>query len=1077
MSNTSIILFRELGGTELVIRGARYQLISGVGSTPTSRVWRAMDLKSKNGQELVAIKELRMNESSDMGVRELFRRECESLGRLHHSSIISYLDSGSEKDILYIVMELFESKNLALFRKDNNLDYYSILKIAQGITEGIAHAHDSNVIHRDIKPGNILINDVGTIKIIDFGISKIIGYIYSAIDTVKDYMTPAYASPEQLMHSEIRQTTDLFSLGAIFYFLVTSCDPPENKEEFLEKVDSLVLCPEEFRELIKNLVRINPSQRLQNAHQVLKEIKRLLSLTQKQTNIFHLVMSNSIPRQMFEVGLIDYNLTDTAMKYIKEDIDSSAIYKSKKNYYIIGKQSKYQCRFSSEKNYLYILRVHSLDYIEWERERDRGIEVNAKWNIVRNGNHLSENTQLDDFLSQTEVEEQKRQVRIKREESQNNLLSKWERVIDEEAVQINKKKAICNYSSFDISDDGYSLIVHIDRGDWGFQVDDYVQMNAISGNQISVGTISDFNEDTIIIVLNGEVDTENIGRKGIIGIDLQQYEVNIKRLRRAVRTIRTRTAINPNLPDILLDPSVINNYSDTPVGHFFQDLDESNRLAVEKALSTKDMFLIQGPPGTGKTTVITEIICQILESNPKSRILLASQSHVAVDHALIGVSQYLKKPVTIRIGRLEKISEDSMDFLMSNQIKKWIEVIRSKSITEAKKFLISEFNLTAEGEKYIYDIFDGRINCDTISSERITNNGNDSEVRKLLKLLHEWYRRLGKSDEFDEIFSRRASIVASTCMGIASRHALNDIVFDWVIVDEAGRATAPELLVPIVRGRRIILVGDHKQLPPVVDSSINSAILDKLDIRQHELEISLFEELFEKSASEAKIVLSAQFRMHPAIAQLISDVFYSCENIVSKVKIEERKHYLPWWPKSIVWFDTQRLKKPLEQECKPSKRNHSEADLVLRILQQIEKQYSCIKKKVTVAVISGYSAQKHLLLNLIAPHDSERWKFIKISIDNVDAFQGSEADIVIYSVVRNNKELNLGFLNDYRRLNVALSRGRNCLIIVGNVNFAERANSDIGSNPFINVLTFIRRHPEHCAIEDAKVYFGLEGEV
>ncbi|WP_256360221.1 ATP-binding protein [Mesobacillus boroniphilus] len=235
-------------------------------------------------------------------------------------------------------------------------------------------------------------------------------------------------------------------------------------------------------------------------------------------------------------------------------------------------------------------------------------------------------------------------------------------------------------------------------------------------------------------------------------------------------------------------------------------------------------------------------------------------------------------------------------------------------------------------------------------------------------------------------------------------------------------------------------------------------------MKTSDLEKSLFEELFEKISDEAKSVLTAQFRMHPTISNLINDVFYPTTTIEARKTAEERKHLLQWTPKSIVWLNTQYLEENREQESLNSYKNSSEAKVILKQLEEIEERYKGVNPKIKVGVISGYDAQKKSLINLIKPHD-QKWKSINIMIDNVDAFQGSETDISIYNIVRCNDQNKIGFLRDERRLNVALSRGKTCLIIVGNADFANKAKTYKG-NPFADIIRFIDRHPMKCVMED-----------
>lgn len=1053
----------------MALIGNRYNIIREIDYTRTSRVWLAADLMNDNS--LVAVKVLSSIDSANTGIRELFRREYESLALLNHPNIISYIDSGVENDKLYLVTEYFESKNLRKLTENNLLGLNDILQILLGILEGIADAHRKNIVHRDLKPSNILVDEIRRVKIIDFGISKIMGYAYTSSETVRDYMTAAYASPEQLLRREAKPTSDLFSVGAILYFLIQGNDPPEDKDILWQQVEVLS-GNGDLIILLKKLLQINPDQRPQSIRVVISEVKTLI---RKNTAVIthNLRLHFDISKQLYDLGLMRYHSLEQAKAFVQKDLNDSKIYKRKSTYYLIGEKARYHCFLTSEKSCLCVKRLNSLDYTEWEKETKYAVEVNANWVIPPNGMKISVDSQLIDFLSQVEDEEKKRQVQIAREETQSQLINKWERYIDEKMVEIRRRQAACYYDSFELSGNGDQLIVHPESGTWDFEQGDYIQMSINSGKFLSIGTIDEVQGDRIWINLNWDADIQHLSKRGILGIDSKQAEITLRRLKWAVKAIRTRTSVNPLLSDIISDPEIVTMYGISPVDKFYQELDASNQRAVEKALSTKDIFLIQGPPGTGKTTVITEIVCQILSSNPKAKILLSSQSHVAVDHALKNIHKLLTDKRIIRIGRAEKVSEDSLLLMMPNQLKKWVSEVQVNSKNELLKYLRSNYSLTQEGEQEIKAVLREDKVLESLNKVKVACDGKEEEIYKLISITREWYKRLGKLDEFDEIFAQKASIVAATCLGIASRHALKSMVFDWVIVDEAGRATAPELLVPIIRGKRVIVVGDHRQLPPVIDNEIKSS-LEKLGIREEELEKSLFEELIERAPENAKIVLNSQFRMHPSIARLISEVFYPTECITTKRSANERKHNMPWWPRTVAWFDTSTMPDCDEQDSNSSKKNNAEAIVVLKILELIDKRYQGVSEKIKVGVLSGYGAQKEILQNLIAPNNSDKWKNIKIIIDNVDAFQGSETDISIYSVVRSNNDNNIGFLHDYRRLNVALSRGRNALIIVGNAFFAERAQALFG-NPFLNLLSFIKKYPADCFIEDAKTYFSIGG--
>ena len=640
-----------------------------------------------------------------------------------------------------------------------------------------------------------------------------------------------------------------------------------------------------------------------------------------------------------------------------------------------------------------------------------------------------------------------------------------EEYLEEEVNFVEKKKRLCQYNGFYEDDTGTRIIVRTDEIHLHIEKGDPIQMTSINGKMITVGKVDGIENKLIDVLLRYDIDIENIANRGSLGIDVIQAEMGLRRLREALKSLKFRKTINPNLLDIVTNPETITPPTAIPISSYFQDdLDNEYKAIVQKALGTDDIFLIQGPPGTGKTTVITEIVCQIFQKNPNDKVLLTSQSNVAVDQALNRIKKYIPDLVKIRIGRNDKIADDSESLLMANQIGEWVDQVREKSISRALEY-IHTMDLQDNEEDKVIKYLKDEVIPDEVKNEALFMNKDIKRAIDIAKITKQWHKRLGKLEEFDEIFANKASVVAATCLGIASRHALNDIAFDWVIVDEAARATAPELLVPLIRGRKIILVGDHRQLPPVVKSEdIEKARGNEQGLRTSDLEKSLFEDLIEMAPREAKVVLTSQYRMHPVISQLINEVFYPTETIIPKKNSEERRHRMPWWPTSIYWMDTSCLPNRFEEDATPSKRNNTEARIILKCLEQMDKQYEDCDEKVSVAVISGYDAQKKLLATLINP-SNQKWKNIKILVDNIDAFQGSETDVVIFNLVRSNELKQLGFLSDSRRLNVALSRGKTLLLIVGDAKFASKAYCFRG-NPFVQILEFIKKNPDVSSVEE-----------
>ncbi|WCN36220.1 serine/threonine-protein kinase [Aneurinibacillus uraniidurans] len=1044
----------------------KYHLLNEINEGETSYVYMAKNIKTK---EAVAVKllNLRVNSKEAEEIQEIFRRESEALSLLNHENIIEYLDSGIEDDFFYIVTKYVEGYNLKDYIAQKELNLEEKLQIILKILDGIAEAHNKNILHRDLKPTNILVSDTENVKIIDFGISKILGINNRGNKTLKDYMTVAYSSPEQLSRGKLDIKSDLYSVGGILYYLLTHQNPPEDKDKITDSINNIV-CSDSLKKILFKALHKNAEERYITAYQFIKDIKQEYIYMYSKSKTFYVKFSDSISNHLFEVGKIGYKNKANVQTFISNNLKQSSIYKGNRFYYLIGERLKYRCYLSEDSSHLIIDKVFVLDsYTEQEREFNKGITLDIEWTVIDFSKKPTKTPHLKELLQQVIVAKEKLDAKKSREKKSNELIKKWDRYLSEED-QINYRKAnLGYYSHFSYDWESGKLFVDTDKINYSLANGDPIQLTDQKGTQVTVGVYDGIENDQLSIILNNNIDVDTLSTRGKIGLDIIQSASVVKRLRRAIRTLNLNSSTNKQLLHLLANPQHITMKKPKMIKDFcYPNLDDSNKEAVRRALATDDIFLIQGPPGTGKTTVITEIVCQIFKEDPQAKVLLSSQSHVAVDHAIQGIAQYLEDKKIIRVGRSERISEYSETLLIKNQLSKWIEEVKNSSKNGVIDYFRKNYRLNSDEEQ---DILNQLVNlgAEYTSTTETTHSPLDyrsNEIKRKFTLIKEWHRRLTALDEFDEIFAQKASIVAATCTGIASRHLLNDMTFDWVIIDEAARATAPELLVPMIRGKKVILVGDHQQLPPIIGRDREKIKSLEIGIKSSDLEKSLFEELFDKIAPEAKIVLTAQFRMHPTISKMINKIFYPTTNIITKKTAEERAHLLDWHPKSIIWLNTERLKNNSQQELFNSFRNNVEAQIILRQLETIERKYAGVSSKIKVGVISGYDLQKKLLINLIKPNDS-KWKNLKIFVDNVDAFQGSETDIAIYSLVRCNPENRIGFLSDERRLNVALSRGKTCLIIVGNARFARKASSHKG-NPFADVLRFIERYPDECVMEE-----------
>ncbi|MBM7709259.1 ATP-binding protein [Enterococcus lemanii] len=225
---------------------------------------------------------------------------------------------------------------------------------------------------------------------------------------------------------------------------------------------------------------------------------------------------------------------------------------------------------------------------------------------------------------------------------------------------------------------------------------------------------------------------------------------------------------------------------------------------------------------------------------------------------------------------------------------------------------------------------------------------------------------------------------------------------------------------------------------------------------QQALEESLFKDLYEKLSTKLKVTLDVQFRMNPVISKLINNLYY--QNITIEDYFTDKDYVLSPILKSVTWIDTNNSPNKSESKEENSFKNYEELNQINKQLDRINDYLKTKKRKKSVGIISGYDAQKNLLLDKV----NRDYEFLDIEIDNVDAFQGSEKDIIIYSIVRSNDSSSLGFLKDERRLNVSLSRAKEHLIIIGDSEVSEYY--PLENNPFTRLLKYIIDNPLDCAL-------------
>lgn len=413
-----------------------------------------------------------------------------------------------------------------------------------------------------------------------------------------------------------------------------------------------------------------------------------------------------------------------------------------------------------------------------------------------------------------------------------------------------------------------------------------------------------------------------------------------------------------------------------------------------------------------------------------SRILVVSQSHTAVDNIIEGLVDIDEgKLDIIRIGRAENISPKVEETCTMN-------AIRKKMFTEIKE----KSNTYIEHQNLLY--------------ANITEQKSLDRWERIKDIQADWINRCSNLETLDYQVIKSATIIAGTCVGFLSNDFVKELDFDYVIIDEAAKATTPELLVSIIKSKKIILVGDQNQLPAYADQEL-SPIIAKLT---KEPKYRLFDLLFNVLPDTHKQILTVQYRMRRNIGNLISQVFYEGK-IATEVDDKNRMHPIKKFAgKSIIWIDTSMMDRKDESRLKGgSYCNYAENTLVKKLLEGFKNEG--VLPNLDIGIITGYRGQKDLIRKSV--NNSGYDRIAKgIDINTLDAFQGRENDIIIYSTVRTKNSI--GFQKEKERVNVAFSRAKNLLIICGDMDFFYKF--DDPDNKFIEIIDYICEHEDECLV-------------
>ncbi|MDA7765820.1 AAA domain-containing protein [bacterium] len=1125
-----------------MLPGNRFLIRESVARGGMTEIYKGEDL---DAETTVAIKVFDRDRHQPDILAESFRREVRALERLRHPNIVKILDHGETSDGLpYLALE-FLPENLASHKRVipdgiESWDHF-VAEIAMPVLQALAYSHSRGICHRDVKPANILIDIDGTVKLADFGIAKLKHELSNPNITFNEYSSRPFSAPESDPRAMGSYTRDVFSFAATCAWAVSANAELLDRSDLVAAIEAAAI-PKEVAATLLGCLAENPADRLPSAIELEAELGPIWRRDRAKVTLDN--------KPLFSIKILE-----SPLRVLSEKLDMDA----------------WDPKIPS-------MIAHELlcdPRVDWWFDRDSRKPVEGQFHVLGESLsfHVAQSRYGDDELVVIQVLTWDKLGLL---ESKKDKLSPLPIRLSPDCSALRSECTIEEAVSFmaeACASAGKGDDAPLDKADKFFQELDR-SLDAIldhsrnrrrpirfkeaevQGNLISVVTdvdLADIDLEEPWVLEDGErnycycevyrktdgqiqfwaSDTSRIMAirdGGVAKFDDWASRVSIERQKAAITAVNAGTNAHPSLRDLIGDPSrSLACATEDNTSYAQYGLDESQSDAMHAAVTSRDATVVHGPPGTGKTRFISSLVRETLGRNPEARILITSQTHVAIDHALEVIHKADPDLSIMRLSRPDadkRVSDSIQQFTYSKRLEAWrsdVENRARKSLSvmatkqgldvnqievaltlqrimaqreslSGRRFQLQEIaadidsignasdldgfeqeqlealqhqqtslQTQQETEKQTLDRLERnfRLLHKDAAKLLVSSQGDQQEwvdsllpsteqgryIRDCIDLQSEWLDRFGQDDSFVRAMCESTSVVASTCLGLASLPGTASVEYDLCIMDEAGKAQPTQALVPLANARRLVLVGDNKQLPPHEEQALRDpSLLEKYGLEGTK---SYRETLFDRLAlglpNEKVKHLTRQYRMTNAIGDLISECFYDGSLITARTDLPD-PHLSKIFqidaglPVNAVWVSTHKLKTRGERRSKTSFVNHTEAAKVMEVLLDIEDAAKASSRHFEVLLLAGYSKQVRELerrsrkLSSDLPH-------LRIECNTVDAVQGREADVVVFSVTRSNDKGSVGFMKDLPRVNVALSRARDLLVIIGDGMFIQSGQS------------------------------------
>ncbi|MET3114402.1 ATP-dependent RNA/DNA helicase IGHMBP2 [Pedobacter sp. CG_S7] len=483
---------------------------------------------------------------------------------------------------------------------------------------------------------------------------------------------------------------------------------------------------------------------------------------------------------------------------------------------------------------------------------------------------------------------------------------------------------------------------------------------------------------------------------GKLGIDLLFDNNSYDEMKKAIKLASTADEKSESLDliKILTGQKKVTSHKELEI-IVNPKLNVSQQLAVNKILSANELAIVHGPPGTGKTTTLVQAIKAMHKQNGQ-QILVVAPSNTAVD--LLTEKLADEGLSVLRIGNPARVSEKLMALTLDSKMadhKSMKEIKALKKQANAYKNMAHQY-------------------------KRNFGRAEKEQRKQLFEAAYQILKEVEKTEKYiGQQVIGEAQIITATLVG-SNHYTIRNLKFHTVVVDEAGQALEPACWIPIMKAQKVVFAGDHCQLSPTIKSN---------EAARGGLSTTLFEKCFTLNP-EAVVLLEEQYRMNTAIMGYPSAVFYQ-QRLKAHVSVAD--HVLFPGDAPLAFIDTAGCGFD-EKLAGTSATNPDEAVFLLKHLTQtvitLQRHYSP-ENFPSIAIISPYKQQIQVLKDLILHSEELLGLKNKLTVNTIDSFQGQERDLVYISLTRSNAEGVIGFLTDIRRMNVAMTRARKKLVVIG----------------------------------------------